>query len=204
MKLYCATSNPGKLREFRRAAEIYADSKIQISSLPLFDSMEPCEEIGRTIAENAVLKAEYYGARFGGLLFAEDSGLEVSALNGEPGVFSARWGGEGTDDETNNRLLMRRMQGVKDRSAKFVCVIALARNGRIINTFRGEAEGFILEEPRGEQGFGYDPLFFFPPLQRSFAELLPEEKLHVSHRGHALKALFHLVKNRVQPGVHNG
>ena len=199
MKIYCATSNQGKLAEFRRAADKAAMDKLEILPLPDLSSITPCEETGKTIAENAVLKAVYYGSRFDGLLFAEDSGLEVEALNGEPGVYSARWGGEGTDDAINNQLLLRCLQDFADRSARFVCVIALVRSGHLLESFRGEAQGQILQEPRGAYGFGYDPLFYYPPLQRSFAELSSDEKLDASHRGRAIEVMFRYLKDLKNP-----
>jgi XTP/dITP diphosphohydrolase len=123
-------------------------------------------------------------------LFADDSGLEVDALGGAPGVYSARFAGPGATDDANNRLLLEKMRGVGDRSARFVCVIALADGGRLRETFRGAVEGEILEEPRGPHGFGYDPLFYYPPFGCSFGEAAAERKLTVSHRGAALRALF--------------
>ncbi|MGA2738446.1 MAG: RdgB/HAM1 family non-canonical purine NTP pyrophosphatase [Bryobacteraceae bacterium] len=187
MTVYCATGNPGKLREFRLAAEY---GGVQVEALPGLAAMPPCEETGVTFEANAILKAEYYGRHAPGLLFADDSGLEVDALGGAPGVYSARFAGPGSTDEANNQLLLRRMLGVRDRAARFVCVIALADGGRLRQTFRGTVEGRILEEPRGPHGFGYDPLFYYPPFGCSFGEAAPERKLTVSHRGAALRALF--------------
>ncbi len=189
MILRCATGNPGKLAEFRMAAESLGALGIDILPLEGIRELAPCEEDGATFAENAITKAVYYSARCEEFLFADDSGLEVEALGGEPGVRSARYSAEGTD-EGNNRLLLERLSGVKDRRARFVCVIALARKGRLEATFRGGAEGVILEAPRGKGGFGYDPLFLYPPLQETFAELDAETKMQVSHRGEALRKLF--------------
>jgi XTP/dITP diphosphohydrolase len=186
--VYCATGNPGKLREFRLAAELEG---IQVETVPGLAGMEPCEETGETFEANATLKAEYYGQHTPGLLFADDSGLEVDGLGGAPGVYSARFAGPGATDEANNRLLLERLQGVTDRTARFVCVIALAGPGRPTRTFRAAVEGEILAEPRGPHGFGYDPLFYYPPFGCSFGEVAPERKLTVSHRGAALRALFH-------------
>ena len=187
MKLYCTTGNPGKLREFRLAAERF---RIEVASLPELDEIAPCEETGRTFEENAVLKARFYGRHAPGLLFADDSGLEVDALDGAPGVVSARYAGPGATDAMNNALLVGNMRGRENRRARFVCVIALANRGELIRTFRGAVEGEILEAPRGNEGFGYDPLFYFPPYGRSFGEVSVEEKMAVSHRGQALAALF--------------
>ncbi len=187
MTVYCATGNPGKLREFRLAAEL---SGIQVETVPGLAGITACEETGATFEANAMLKAEYYGRHAAGMLFADDSGLEVDALGGAPGVYSARFAGQGATDEANNQLLIERMRGVRERSARFVCLIALADGGRLVRTFRGEVEGQILEAPRGPNGFGYDPLFYYAPFGCSFGEAAAERKLTVSHRGAALRALF--------------
>ena len=155
MKIFCATGNPGKLREFQLAAKIL---NIDIAPLDNLKSIAAPEEHGATFEENARLKAEYYSAFAPGRLFADDSGLEVDALGGEPGVLSARYAG-GAGDLANNQLLLERLGARKDRTARFVCVIALAEHGRTVRTFRGEVEGEILDHPRGPGGFGYDPLF---------------------------------------------
>jgi XTP/dITP diphosphohydrolase len=185
--VHCATGNPGKLREFQLAAQ---RSGIDVNELPGFQQIPPCEETGRTFKDNAILKATYYGAHAPGLLFADDSGLEVDALRGAPGVVSARYAGPGATDAQNNALLLGNMRGRDDRRARFVCVIALANRGEMIRTFRGVVEGEILDEPRGMEGFGYDPLFYYPPYQKSFGEVSLDEKLAVSHRGQALTAIF--------------
>lgn len=187
MIVYCATGNPGKLREFRLAAE---GAGIQVETLPGLADLEACEETGATFEANAILKAEYYGRHAPGPLFADDSGLEVDALGGAPGVYSARFAGPDATDAANNQLLLEKMHGVRDRSARFVCVIALAEGGRAAGIFRGAVEGRILEEARGPNGFGYDPLFYYPAFGCSFGEAAPERKLTVSHRGAALRALF--------------
>jgi len=186
--VYCATGNPGKLREFRLAAQM---AEVAVEPLPGLADIEPCAETGATFEANAILKAEYYGARTKGLLFADDSGLEVDALGGAPGVYSARFAGADATDDANNRLLMERLRGAANRTARFVCVIALAEGGRVAETFRAAVEGEILDAPRGLNGFGYDPLFYYPPFGCSFGEAAPERKLTVSHRGAAMRALFH-------------
>lgn len=193
MTIYCATGNPGKLREFGLAA---AQAGIHVAPLPGLAEIAACEETGVTFAANAILKAEYYGGHAPGLLFADDSGLEVDALDGAPGVYSARFAGPGATDDANNRLLLERMRGMPNRTARFVSVIALADHGRLVRTFRGEVEGRILEEPRGPNGFGYDPLFYYAPFGCSFGEVEPERKLGVSHRGAALRALFAYLAGR--------
>jgi len=185
--VYCATGNPGKLREFRMVALQFG---VDIQELPGLDQLPPCEETGRTFQDNAILKAKYYGGHAPGLLFADDSGLEVDALDGAPGVISARYAGPGATDALNNSLLIGNMRGRENRRARFVCVIALADRGKLIRTFRGTVEGEILDAPRGVAGFGYDPLFYYPPYDHAFGEVSAEEKMAVSHRGKALTALF--------------
>jgi XTP/dITP diphosphohydrolase len=187
--LYCATTNPGKLREFRLAAERQG-RKIEIATLPNLSSIDSVEETGDSFEENAIRKAVYYSAHAPGPLFADDSGLEVDALGGEPGVRSARFAGPGATDEANNLLLLGKLCGVERRTARFVCVIALAEKGSLLATFRGAVEGEILHQARGKNGFGYDPLFFYPPFGCSFGELSGERKLLVSHRGQALRQML--------------
>jgi len=179
VKVYCATSNPGKLREFRLAAGV------GFEIVPLI-GIPPSEETGETFEENAIQKAMYYSRHVTGVLFAEDSGLEVDALGGAPGVRSARFAGEGASDADNNRLLMERLHGVGDRSARYCSAIALAEGGRVLQIFRGEVAGEIVGEPRGANGFGYDPYFLYQPFGLTFAEIAPERKLAVSHRGQAV------------------
>jgi len=157
------------------------------------------DETGRTFLENAIAKAIYYSRFAAGAVFADDSGLVVDALGGTPGVDSAHYAGPGATDEANNRLLLERLRGVKDRAARFVSVIALAEDGRLIRTFEGVVEGWILEAPRGSNGFGYDPLFYYPPYARTLAEVSPEEKLAVSHRGKALRAMLEFVRRLSSP-----
>lgn len=194
MKLFCATFNPGKVREFRMAVERFGQGRFQIEPLPGLRDLSPCPENGETFEANAVQKAIYYSAHAPGLLFADDSGLEVGALAGAPGVSSARFAGPCATDAANNRLLLERLLRAEDRAAQFVCVIALAEHGRSLKTFRGVVAGEILHEPRGTQGFGYDPLFFYRPLGWSFGQLSAEQKLQVSHRGRAMAAMLAYVK----------
>jgi XTP/dITP diphosphohydrolase len=187
VKLYCATGNPGKLREFRMAAD---QADIELEMLPNYRELAIAEETGSTFEENAILKALHYGPHAPGLLFADDSGLEVDALGGAPGVYSARFSGPGATDESNNRLLLERLRGVQDRTARFVCVIALVDHDRCIGTFRGKVEGRIIDAPRGPHGFGYDPLFYYEPFGCTFGEAGDEQKLGVSHRGQALRTML--------------
>ena len=183
MIVYCATSNAGKLREFQSAAQDF-----DVRVLP--DLPPPPEEHGSTFEENAREKALAYGAHVDGYLFADDSGLEVDALGGAPGVRSARYAGPNATDEANNALLLERLRGIENRTARFVCVIALVRGGALIKTFRGTAEGKIIDAPRGSRGFGYDPLFYYKPFGCTFGEASIEQKMRVSHRAQALDAMF--------------
>jgi XTP/dITP diphosphohydrolase len=181
MIVFCGTSNRGKLREFQLAAP---DFEIRAVSAP------PPEEDGTTFEENARSKALYYASRTRGWVFADDSGLEVDALGGAPGVHSARFAGPEATDEANNALLLDRLRGDSKRTARFVCVIALAKNGELMKTFRGAVEGRIIDAARGPHGFGYDPLFFYEPFGCTFGEAPDEQKMQVSHRAQALKEMF--------------
>jgi len=189
MKIYCATSNPGKLREFQLAAP---DFEI----VPLSQKVEPPEETGSTFEENAVAKAQYYSRFADGPLFADDSGLEVDALGGEPGVHSARYAGPHATDAANNALLLKDLEEIEHRSARFVCTIALVDQGKLLGTFRGSVEGTILTEPRGTGGFGYDPLFFYAAYNRTFGEAAVGDKMLVSHRAQALAQMFDFLRRR--------
>jgi XTP/dITP diphosphohydrolase len=185
--LYCATGNPGKLREFRLAAE---HASVHLDLLPGFHVLPRAVESGSTFEDNAVLKALHYAPHAPGLLFADDSGLEVDALGGDPGVRSARFAGPDATDVGNNRLLLERLTDAPSRTARFVCVIALADGERLIGTYRGAVEGWIVDAPRGSEGFGYDPLFYYEPFGCTLGEVAAERKLQVSHRGKALRAML--------------
>lgn len=187
-KIYCATGNKGKVREFRLAAEIEG---LDVEIVPGLDSIEAPEETGATFEENAALKARFYSAWVpaGELVFCEDSGLAVDALNGEPGVRSARYS-NGGGDEANNDLLLANLADSQLRTARYVAVIALARDGEVLASFRGEVEGEITRERRGTNGFGYDPLFYHPPFGCTFGEASAEQKHGVSHRAKAFRALL--------------
>ena len=191
MILYCATTNLGKLREFRKAAEI-ASCEVQV--VPGLSAIDAPDETGLTFESNAVLKAEYYGCAVPGYLFCDDSGLEVDALAGAPGVHSARYAG-GAGDAANNALLLENLTGVENRAARFVSVIALVRDGRLVETFRGTVEGAIAPGESGPHGFGYDPLFYYPPFGCTFGEADLSRKAHVSHRASALKLMFEYLKD---------
>ena len=196
MLLYACSTNPGKIAEFKLAVRLSGHAGLEIQPLPDLGTIEPPEETGATFEENAVLKAEYYSRFTSEHVFADDSGLEVDALGGEPGVFSARYSGPGATDSSNNGLLLQKLQTESNRRARFVCVLALAQHGQALLIARGIVEGEVLRNARGNHGFGYDPLFFYPPLNQSFAELAPEAKFAVSHRGNALRSFFAQLRSR--------
>lgn len=196
-RILIATSNPGKLRDFAGAAKSHG---VEVAVLPNFSSLPVAVEDGNTFEANARKKAEFYSRYVPGeLVLADDSGLEVDALGGAPGVHSARYAADephqaeyNTDDDANNERVLRELQGVppEKRTGRFVCVIAAARDGKTIEVFRGVAEGIILDRLQGTGGFGYDPMFSFPAIQKTFAELSPEEKARHSHRGAAFRSFL--------------
>lgn len=198
-RVLVATSNPGKIRDLVGAAIAH---NVQIEMLPGFALLPSVVEDGATFEANARKKAEHYSKYAEGeIVIADDSGLEVDALGGAPGVRSARYAADehnapehadNSDDEANNARLLRELHDVPEefRTGRFVCVIAAARNGHTLATFHGKAEGIILHVPRGSNGFGYDPLFYFPEIGKSFAELTAEEKAGYSHRGAAFGAFL--------------
>ncbi len=194
-RILIATSNTGKLRDFAAAAK---PRGIEISGMPDFCSLPAVIEDGLTFEANARKKAEAYSFHAPGeVVLADDSGLEIDVLGGAPGVHSARYAAPdllnmepreadaNTDDEGNNARVLRELRNVPpaERTGRFVCVLAAARDGSTLATFRGTAEGIILDAPRGTNGFGYDPLFYFPPIRKTFAQLAAEEKSQYSHRG---------------------
>jgi XTP/dITP diphosphohydrolase len=195
MLIYVGSSNPGKLKEFTLAAHEAGLADITIEALPNLRQIPAPPETGTTFEENAVTKALYYSGFTEEMALADDSGLSVDALNGAPGVNSARYAGPNATDEENNNLLLRDLAPSAHREARFICVLALVRGGRLLMMKRGVVEGQILLSPRGQNGFGYDSLFFYPPLNRSFGELSDEEKLSVSHRGKAIRALCKELRN---------
>src|SRR6185312_1182396 len=196
-RILIATSNAGKIRDFAGAASVHG---IEVAPLPNFASLPPVIEDGATFEANARKKAEAYSRDAAGeLVIADDSGLEVDALGGAPGVHSARYAADepqaaatNTDDEANNAKLVREIRRVppEKRTGRFVCRIAAARGGKTLAVFNGKAEGIIIEQARGSNGFGYDPLFYFPGIGKTFAELAPEEKAKYSHRGAAFRAFL--------------
>jgi XTP/dITP diphosphohydrolase len=200
LRLYAATTSHGKLRDFRAAAQAHS---LSIDPLPSLAIIPVPEENGATFAANATLKAVYY-SRFapGKLVLADDSGLEVDALDGAPGVRSARFAADSgmvdspdANDNTdvwNNIVLLQRLAGIPSarRTARYRCVLVAALDGQPFHTAQGAVEGLILESPRGTGGFGYDPLFYLPELDRTMAELDLETKHTLSHRGRAIAALL--------------
>ena len=193
-RLYLASGNAGKLKEFRVLAE--ADGRDWcLELLPDYPKFPEFEESAPTFAENAAGKAFYYSRQSDGLVFADDSGLAVPALGGAPGVFSARYAGPGANNEQKIAKLLFEMKGLEgaNRSAYFVCVIAAVRSGRAVAVVSEKVDGEILDAPRGSDGFGYDPVFFFPPLGKTFAELRAEEKSQHSHRGKAFRRLLEVL-----------
>jgi XTP/dITP diphosphohydrolase len=205
-KILIATSNSGKLRDFAGAALRHG---VEIAGIPGFSSLPAVVEDGLTFEDNARKKAEAYSLYVPEeIVVADDSGLEIDALNGAPGVHSARYAAPdlqnkepheadaNTDDEANNARVLRELRAVppERRTGRFVCVLAAARNGKTLATFRGSAEGIILDAPRGTNGFGYDPLFYFPQIKKAFAELSAEEKAKYSHRGAAFRQFLEWCK----------
>jgi XTP/dITP diphosphohydrolase len=227
--LFLASSNPGKLREFREAAGVRG---VTVEALPGFAQLPACIEDGTTFEENARKKAIYYSQNSPGWVFADDSGICVDALAGAPGIYSARFAGPRATDEQNNQRLLAEIHQLEvearhgvplqpplnrnskfedrdlisssrvsifefrisdargNRAAHYICVIALAEKGQILAVVEGRADGMIIEEPMGTGGFGYDPYFYYPPLGKTFAEIGPEEKFAVSHRGEAFRKLL--------------
>jgi XTP/dITP diphosphohydrolase len=193
-RILIATSNSGKLRDF---AGIASPLGIEILSIPRFSSLPPVVEDGLTFEQNARKKAEAYSLHAGGeIVLADDSGLEVDALSGAPGIHSARYASEephrakcNTDDQANNDRLIRDLMDVprEKRTARFVCVIAAARDGQTLATFHGQVEGIILDHCEGTEGFGYDPLFYSPEIQHTFAQVCAQQKAEYSHRGEAFR-----------------
>lgn len=205
-RILIATSNQGKLRDFAAAV---ASHGFEIATIANFSSLPPVVEDGLTFEDNARKKAETYSKYVPGeLVLADDSGLEVDALDGDPGVHSARYAaddpqsvGSNTDDEANNRKLIRTLEATPadKRTGRFVCVIAAARNEKTLETFYGMAEGMILDLPRGSNGFGYDPLFYFPEIRKTFAELSLAEKAVYSHRGSAFRQFLQWHVAQIDP-----
>jgi XTP/dITP diphosphohydrolase len=193
VRAFLATSNPGKLREYQALA---GDSPVELMVLPNFGEIPQFEETAPTFAENSAGKALYYSRFAQGIVLADDSGLVVPALGGAPGVLSARYAGLSASDSDRVQKLLREMQRLEGnaRRAQFVCVTSLAQDGRTLAVVSDSAEGTILKEFRGSDGFGYDPVFYFEDLGRTYAEITREQKNELSHRGKAFrKALAFLL-----------
>ena len=190
-RIVLATKNKGKIKEMR---ELLAPMNIEVLSLADFSPVDDAEENGATFAENAMLKARYYFAHTGTPCLADDSGLEVDALGGRPGVYSARYSGEDATDAANNAKVLREMEGIeKDkRTARFRCAMAFVGEGVELTT-DGTCEGALLTEERGQGGFGYDPIFYVPKFDRTLAEMSSEEKNSISHRGAAVRKMADLI-----------
>lgn len=190
-RIVLATKNKGKIKEMR---ELLAPMNIEVLSLADFSPVDDAEENGATFAENAMLKARYYFAHTGTPCLADDSGLEVDALGGRPGVYSARYSGEDATDAANNAKVLREMEGIeKDkRTARFRCAMALVGEGIELTT-DGTCEGTLLTEEHGQGGFGYDPIFYVPKFDRTLAEMSSEEKNSISHRGAAVRKMADLI-----------
>ncbi|HUL32993.1 MAG TPA: RdgB/HAM1 family non-canonical purine NTP pyrophosphatase [Candidatus Eisenbacteria bacterium] len=193
-KLYLASGNPGKLKEFRALAEA-SGRRWELELLPGYAALPEFEESAPTFAENAAGKGFYYARQTAGIVFVDDSGLVVPALGGAPGVYSARYAGPGATNEERIAKLLGELKGLEgaQRSAYFVCVIAAVEQGSARAVVSAKVEGEILLAPRGTGGFGYDPVFFFPLLGKTFAELQPEEKNLYSHRGKAFRRLLEVL-----------
>jgi len=195
--LLVATFNSGKLREFH---DYLAGLPFEVIGLQSLPDVSPSPEDGDTFERNAQQKASYYSGCFPGLTLADDSGLVVDALGGEPGIYSARYVSPSATDEQRCSEILVRLQNVAEpgRTARFVCCLALARQGSVICTFEGTVEGEIGFDLRGDNGFGYDPIFRLPKLNRTLAELSPAEKLEVSHRGQALRKMSEYLRSGVR------
>ena len=195
--LLVATFNPGKLREFH---DYLAELPFEVIGLQSLQDVSRSPEDGDTFEQNAQQKARHYSRYFLGLTLADDSGLVVDALGGEPGIYSARYLSPSATDAQRCREILARLQNVaeSDRTARFVCSLALARQGAVIQTFEGRVEGEIAREPHGDNGFGYDPIFLFPTLNRTMAELSAADKLEVSHRGQALRKMSESLRSSVR------
>ena len=184
--LVLATKNRGKVSEFQ---DLFKGFDFEIKSLNDFGPIPPVIEDGDTFEDNAVKKAQFTAKVLGLPAIADDSGLTVKALGGKPGVLSARYAGEGATDEANNIKLLKAMKGIEQREAAFICVLAIAVPQGPALIYEGTCEGLITQEVRGTQGFGYDPIFYYPPLNKTFAQMSGAEKNGVSHRGRAMAEL---------------
>lgn len=195
-RVIIATKNRGKAKEFQH---MFAPYGYEVQTLLDLPHIEDVEETGVTFEENAILKAETVAGELGALVIADDSGLAIDALEGRPGVYSARYAGEEKSDEANMAKVLGELESVEesDRTARFYCVLAIAGPDMKTKTVTGSCEGMILREKRGTNGFGYDPIFFVPSLGKTMAELTQDEKSQISHRGHALEKLGNMISDLV-------
>ncbi|PVE93600.1 XTP/dITP diphosphatase [Priestia megaterium] len=191
-EIIIATKNAGKVKDFET---LFSPKGFKVKSLLDFSEIEDVEETGVTFADNATLKAEAISSALNKPVIADDSGLAIDALNGEPGVYSARYAGESKDDNANIEKVLQKLNDVpfEKRTARFHCALAIAVPGKRTEIVEGTCEGHILEEKRGENGFGYDPIFFVEKWRCSMAELSKEQKNQISHRANALKKLAPLI-----------
>ncbi|PON01951.1 non-canonical purine NTP pyrophosphatase [Bacillus halotolerans] len=188
-----ATHNPGKVKEFK---EILEPKGYEVKSLAEIGFTDEIEETGHTFEENAILKAEAVAKAVNKMVIADDSGLSVDNLGGRPGVYSARYAGEQKDDQANIDKVLSELRGIEkeQRTARFRCALAVSIPGEETKTVEGHVEGYIAEEPRGEYGFGYDPIFIVKDKDKTMAELTSDEKNKISHRADALKKLSKLLE----------
>jgi XTP/dITP diphosphohydrolase len=190
IELLVATTNMGKLEEIRKMFD-QSSVSIKLYSLKDFDIDVDCIEDGDTFAANAQKKSLFYNNMVPADVYTvgDDSGLSVEALNGAPGVFSARYSGHGATDDKNTAKLLMELKEIENRNAKFITTACLSKNGQLVATFTGEVKGVIIDKKRGSMGFGYDPVFYYPPLEKTFAELTTEQKNQISHRAQAFQKL---------------
>lgn len=181
-----ASTNEGKIREFR---EMLEPKGYTVKSLKDFDDMPEIDENGTTFSENAVIKANAVTERYGIMAVSDDSGLEIDAFDRQPGVHSARWLGHDTPYSEKNRIILEKMEGIKNRTCRYVCAIAVTRKGHEPVVFEDTVECVIADHPAGENGFGYDPIIFYEPYGKTMAEMTKDEKNGISHRGKAVASL---------------
>jgi XTP/dITP diphosphohydrolase len=193
VKVIIATNNKGKVKDFQ---SLFTPMGVEVLSLHDFPEIEEIEETGTTFEENAILKAEHLAKELNSPVIADDSGLMVDALEGRPGVYSARYAGLHKNDEDNLQKVLMELEGVstEERTARFYCALALAIPGKQTITVHGTVEGLIATEKHGTNGFGYDPIFFLPKMNRTMAQLTAEEKGSLSHRGNAIKELMKVIE----------
>lgn len=187
-EILIATKNKGKIKEF---SDLFAEKGVKVSSLLDFPTIDDVEETGTTFIENAKIKAETISKQFNKIVVADDSGLCVDTIGGRPGVYSARYAGEAKNDDANLQKVLMELEGVpyEKRTARFHCVLAVAIPNEETRIFEGTCEGYITDKPEGENGFGYDPIFYIPTKKQTMAQLSSDEKNKISHRANAMKKL---------------